>query len=134
MAISVGPLTTVVMDSVDQAHSGTASGITNAVSRVASVLAIAVLGLVMVAAFEHTLMNSLASLNVAPSLVRDIQSNAIKLAGLELPPSLDPRVASLIHAQIAHSFVFGFRLIMLISTGLAVASSGLIMLMVRKKS
>jgi Major Facilitator Superfamily len=134
MAISVAPLTTVVMDSVDQAHAGTASGITNAVSRVASVLAIAVLGLVMVAAFKHSLMNSLTSLNVSPSLVQAIRSNAIKLAGMDLPSNLDPQIGSLIHAQIARSFVFGFRLIMWISSALAVASSALIMLMVRKKN
>jgi hypothetical protein len=69
MAISVAPLTTVVMNSVQQERAGTASGINNTVARVASVLAVAVLGAVMAEAFAHSLRQSLASLNLNASIV-----------------------------------------------------------------
>src|SRR5207248_4446946 len=79
MAVSVAPLTTVVMSSVEQDRAGTASGINNAVARLAGVLAIAILGVAMVSAFSHSLQQSLANLDLAPGVLREIHSNVIKL-------------------------------------------------------
>src|SRR5204863_9227319 len=73
MAITVAPLTTVVMNSVDQDRVGTASGINNAVARVASVLAIAVLGIVMVSAFAFRLNRQLANLSLPVNVLHDIK-------------------------------------------------------------
>src|SRR6202140_598123 len=123
MAVSVAPLTTVVMSSVDQTRAGTASGINNAVSRVAGVLAVAILGIVMVSAFSATLQHSLAGLNLAPAALHQIQSSIIRLAGLEVPAGLDSQASSAVHAAIAHSFVSAFRLVTLICAALAVASA-----------
>jgi hypothetical protein len=52
------------------------------------------------------------------------------LAGLDLPTGLDPGTGLAIRAQIVRSFVFGFRLVLLICSGLAVASSGVSILMI----
>jgi EmrB/QacA subfamily drug resistance transporter len=123
MAVSVAPLTTVVMSSVDQTRAGIASGINNAVSRVAGVLAVAILGIVMVSAFSHRLQLSLASLDLAPVVLHKIQSNAIRLGGMDVPEGLDAQTSSAIQSGINLSFVFGFRLIMLLCAGLAAASA-----------
>jgi predicted MFS family arabinose efflux permease len=122
MAVSVAPLTTVVMSSVEQERAGTASGINNAVARVAGVLAIAVLGIVMTWAFNHRLQNSLAGLNLPSDVVHSIQSNSIKLAGIEVPATLDPKTAASVRSAIVQSFISGFRIIMVICALLAIAS------------
>lgn len=130
MAISVAPLTTVVMGSVGQERAGTASGINNAVARVAGVLAIGVLGIVMVKVFSASLNRSLAGRQLPALLLQYVQSSETKLAGLDLPAGLDSGTAAWIHASISHAFVFGFRSVMLICAGLAVASAVVASLMI----
>jgi len=123
MAISVAPLTTVVMNSVPPDRVGTASGINNALARVAGVLAVAVLGSVMVAAFSRSLGHSLAGLNLNASIVHELQLNAARLGGLNAPSNVDPGTASIIRGVIAEAFIFGFRFSMIICSGLAVVSA-----------
>jgi len=123
MAISVAPLTTVVMNAVEQERAGVASGINNAVARVAGVLAIAALGAVMAAAFTHSLRQTLSGLNLSADIVHELESNVDKLGSLQAPSNADPESASAIRSVITESFIFGFRLIMLLCAGLAVASS-----------
>ena len=123
MAISVAPLTTVVMSSVEQDRTGTASGINNAVARVASVLAVAVLGVVLVTAFAHSLRSSIGSMHLDATVAHDLESNVAKLGDLEAPANLDPETTIRVRTAITQAFVFGFRIIMLVCVGLAVASA-----------
>ncbi|WP_176057235.1 MFS transporter [Paraburkholderia sp. BCC1876] len=75
MTITVAPLTTTVMTSVPAARTGVASGINNAVARVASLLAIAVLGIVFVWSHDATLDARLDALHV-PRAEREAASLA----------------------------------------------------------
>ncbi len=132
MAVTVAPLTTVVMNSVNQDRVGTASGINNAVARVAGVLAIAVLGIVMVNAFGSRLNRSLARFSLPPDILQVIQANEIKLAGLQVPPDLNPSAKTAIKESVGEAFVFGFRIVMLICAGLSLASAAVAWLMMSK--
>jgi EmrB/QacA subfamily drug resistance transporter len=123
MAVTVAPLTTVVMNSVSEDRVGTASGINNAVARVASVLAIAVLGIVMVKAFASQLNSSLAHLALPPSVLDELRANETKLAALPIPPYLSPSMKSAINGSIQEAFVFAFRVVMLICAGLSLGSA-----------
>jgi len=123
MAVAVVPLTTVVMNSANRDRVGAASGISNAIARVAGVLAIAVLGIVMVNAFGSRLNSDLAHFSLPLNTVHDIQADETKLAGLQLPASLNAGTRAEIRESVGEAFLFGFRLIMLICAGLAVASA-----------
>src|SRR5215212_4905240 len=55
MSLVIAPLTTTALNSVEGRHSGLASGVNNAVSRTASLLAIAVMGVFVFATFSASL-------------------------------------------------------------------------------
>ncbi len=133
MAVAVAPLTTVVMNSVGRDRVGTASGINNAVARVASVLAIAVLGIVMVKAFSSQLNSSLVQLKLPPGVLEELQENEIKLAGLQIPVGLSPGVEAAVNESIGQAFVFGFRVVMLICTGLCLGSAAVAWYLIPKE-
>lgn len=123
MAVTVAPLTTTVMGSVSEEQAGTASGINNAVSRTAGLLAIAVFGVVMLHAFSHELSVQLNQANFDEQLKSAILEQRVKLAGLEAPSGADPSVQQSVKQMVAGSFVFGFRLVMLTYAALALASA-----------
>ena len=123
LALAVAPLTTVVMGSVPRELVGTASGINNAVSRVAGVLAIAVLGIVMVGAFGARLNSKIEALPMSAESREAIQSDVTKLGGLQAPTNLQPEVSREVNESVRASFVDGFRMVMFICAGLAVVSA-----------
>jgi EmrB/QacA subfamily drug resistance transporter len=130
MAVTVAPLTTVVMGSVGPQSAGAASGVNNAVSRVAALLAIALLGIVMAQAFNRTLEQRLATLPLPPEAVQAVESQRDKLAGIELPPDIEPQARNTLQRAIGESFVNGYRAVMILGALLAFASAGLALMRV----
>lgn len=133
MAISVAPLTTTVMGAVKVRSAGIASGINNAVSRIAGLLAIAVLSIVVLNTFNHSLNRRLATLGIPPEVQQLLDEERINLAGAEVPTGLSAEVSAMLKQAIAESFVDSFRLVMFIAVGLALASAIVAALMIKKQ-
>jgi len=123
MAISVAPLTTAVMGSVDTQHVGTASGVNNAVARAAGLIAIAVLGIVILAVFSSSLLSHLSLLPIPAETHNVIVAQQNKLVGIEIPAGLSSSTHAAVQQAISESFVAGFRVVMLIASGMALVSS-----------
>jgi EmrB/QacA subfamily drug resistance transporter len=122
MAISVAPLTTTVMNSVGQEYAGIASGINNAVSRTAGLLAIAVFGIVMLQCFNSSLDARLKVLHLPASTEKRIEDERNKLAGADLVGTA-PETMALAREAIDRSFVDAFRRVMILGAALAATSA-----------
>jgi hypothetical protein len=123
MAVTVAPLTTAVMAAAGPERAGLASGVNNAVSRTASLLAIAVFGIVAYVRFSQSLARRLDALGVSPEVRRLLAEERGRLAAAQVPSSLRPALQAKIQAAIASAFVDSFRLVMLLAAGLAIASA-----------
>src|SRR2546430_4566986 len=104
MAISVAPLTTTVMNSVSESRAGIASGINNAVSRTAGLLAVALLGLIMFHTFNSCLDRRLNQIAIPTEVRQTIDDQRIRLAAIALPNSADPAMRGAVKETIDECF------------------------------
>jgi len=122
MAITAAPLTTAVMDSVEERHAGTASGTNNAVARIAGMLAVAVLGTLAVRVFGAALAARLDGLRVPPDVRAALMAQVARLVEVQVPP-VDEPTRRLLDQAVNEAFVHTFRVVMLVCAALAVASA-----------
>ncbi|WP_394792361.1 DHA2 family efflux MFS transporter permease subunit [Rhodoferax sp.] len=134
MSITAAPLTTTVMNAVEPGLSGTASGVNNAVSRAAGLLAIGIFGIVMSLAFNLSLDGALATMALPTDTLHQVDMQRNRLAGIVLPETLNAVDRHALKTAVGTAFVSGFRWTMLISAGLALLSAAAAWRMVGNKS
>lgn len=133
LAVCVPPLTTTVMSALGAKQPGVASGVNNAVSRVAGLLGIALLGIVMLQAFNGELDRRLTPIEIAPEARKAIDGQRDRLAGIELPENLDGAKRAALSEAIDQSFVVGFRVVMTVSFALTLLSTLTALLIIENK-
>jgi MFS family permease len=119
MAVSVSPLTTTVMNAVGRRHAGVASGINNAVSRIAGTLAIAILGVLAVNVFGAVFDARIAALDITAEQRAALVAQVSGLAEIVLPDTPDQAGQTALSDAVSESFILSFRVVMLVSAALA---------------
>jgi MFS family permease len=133
MALIITPLTTVALASVEGEHSGLASGVNNAVARVAGLLAVALLGVFVYGAFSANLDARLNDMDLPGKVHSEMEAAKADLGAAKAPKGVEPGTAVQIERAVEESFVAGFRVVMLVSAGLALASALVAALLVADK-
>ncbi|MEP7075849.1 MAG: MFS transporter [Acidobacteriota bacterium] len=133
MSIAVAPLTTTVMGAVEERHAGIASGINNAVSRTAGLLAIAIFGVIMMISFGRGLEQRVQQLNVSDGVRSEIVAGQREFIQLEPPPEADPEARTAIKQMVNASFVDGFRVVILLCSALGLLSAIFAWLLIPKR-
>jgi EmrB/QacA subfamily drug resistance transporter len=123
MALIITPLTAVALGSVEGEHSGLASGVNNAAARVAAPLAVAVLGVFVYGAFSASLDARVEGMNLPGEVRSELEAAKADLGAAKAPEGVDARTKAQIEGAIEESFVAGFRTVMVVCVGLALASA-----------
>jgi len=127
MAITVAPLTTTAMTAIEAQHAGVASGVNNAVARIAGLVAIAVFGILLVRAFDADATAGLDRMQLSPQKRAVVDQELPKLAGADMEsPSMTAVVAPAervrVRRVIDESFIAAFRVVMAAAAVVAMAA------------
>jgi hypothetical protein len=116
LAITVAPLTATVLQAADRRHAGVASGVNNAIARVAGLLAIAAVGAIVSAQFGSQVRQRVRADRLDPAAqtyVRDARRQPLTVPRGSVPPA--------VRAQVREASVSAFRTGMVVSALLMLA-------------
>ncbi|MBN1240014.1 MAG: MFS transporter [Gammaproteobacteria bacterium] len=133
MGTAVSPLTTAVMNAVPDDRAGSASGVNNAASRIAGLLAVALSGAIATAVFTGALETRLEPLDVPAALERQMLDDAERLAELEIPAAVSSEQRPALRRAIDDAFLGAFRAGALLNAVLAAVAAGIAAVLFRRR-
>jgi EmrB/QacA subfamily drug resistance transporter len=110
LSVTVAPLTATVLAGAPAHHSGIASGVNNAVARVAGLLAVAVVGAVCAAQFSSAIDSRLPVAQLSPqarSAVSQAKKRTLVSDASAAPPAVRPRVHEVLQSASEKAFRVG---------------------------
>jgi EmrB/QacA subfamily drug resistance transporter len=134
MSFTVAPLTTAVMGSVSDHFSGTASGVNNALTRIANVFANAILGALAVLFFTGALQGELKNIKLNKRDKQVVIQQSVNLGNAKVPDNFSGRDKAAIEKAYKSSFVTAYGTIMRISAGLGFLGSLMAVLFIRNSA
>jgi hypothetical protein len=120
LAMTVAPLTATVLGDADQNHAGIASGVNNAVARVAGLLAIAALGAVLASQFTSSLDSRVSSERLSPAARTALEEARKRPLATDVPPAVRGAERRKLQDALKDSSVSAFRVGIGIAGGIVI--------------
>jgi EmrB/QacA subfamily drug resistance transporter len=118
ISFTVAPLTAAVMGAVSDHFSGTASGINNAMTRIANVFANAIFGALAVLFFSGALQEPLKSIPLTTKEKSAVMAEAANLGNAKVPAQVPAADRVVIEKSYHEGFIDAYAKIMRLSAGL----------------
>jgi EmrB/QacA subfamily drug resistance transporter len=119
MSFTVAPLTAAVMGSVSDHFSGTASGVNNALTRIANVFANAVLGALAVLFFTGALQHQIEQIPLNAKQKQTVMAQAANLGDAKVPRGFNTSEQAAIKKLYHNGFIDVYAKVMQLSAALA---------------
>jgi len=132
MATVIAPLTKCAL-MVPEKWSGVASGVNNTVSRMSTLLAVAIIGALMVTLFTSSLTRTIQVADLSTEKKILITTQASKLGGIEIPESFSTSEMAVSRQAVDSAFIRAFRTAMGLSALLAIFGSLVSYVSIREK-
>ncbi|MGH7203179.1 MAG: MFS transporter [Candidatus Levyibacteriota bacterium] len=132
MSLVIAPLTKSAL-AVDSRYSGAASGVNNATSRIAALLAIALLGAIMAFTFSSQLTKLVSTSHLSSTQQHSIIQQKDKIGAVQIPNTFLPQEKQIAQHAVENAFLFAFRVVIGISAALAFLSAVLSFFFIKPK-
>ncbi|MDF1842547.1 MAG: MFS transporter [Rubripirellula sp.] len=123
MGLCAAPLSTTIMNSVPPENFGIASGINSMLSRLSSVLGIAVLGPIAIMTFRSSLMQNAKVLLLDERCMSALRQESWRLADAVPPTGMSPDMTIAVQNSIRLAYLDAFRIVSFIAAAVVITST-----------